>query len=238
MNDVLDSGDQDAQIYERFNRIAEAVATAAGRSGRAADEIRIVAVSKKMPPETVCAAAEAGLSVFGESRVQEAFEKIPRCPSRLEWHFVGHLQSNKVRPAVELFHRLHSIDSESLLSRINAVAEEAGVRLPVLLQVNVAGESQKFGLSPEDVLPVLERSMAYNAVEVDGLMTIPPFHEDSEKSRPHFSRLRLLRDDLVLKTGVSLPHLSMGMSGDFAIAIEEGATLVRIGTGLFGDRKG
>jgi pyridoxal phosphate enzyme (YggS family) len=199
--------------------------------------VAIVAVSKKQPPEAIAAAAAAGMTVFGESRVQEAAQKIPQCPGRLEWHFIGHLQTNKVAAAVALFSTIHSVDSWRVLEAVEQAAVAAGVRVRAMLEVNVSGERSKFGLSPEEVPGVLERGAALTRVEVVGLMTVPPFEPDPEKVRPYFAALRQGRDRWARETGLALPELSMGMTGDYGVAIEEGATCVRIGTGIFGARE-
>lgn len=223
-------------MAERWERIQARMAQACARAGRDPAEVRLVAVSKTHPPEAVAEAARAGQRVFGENRVQEAAAKIPQCPGHLEWHLVGHLQANKVRPAVQLFRVIHSIDSEELLRRVDRISDEAGVRPEVYLEVNVAGEASKNGLAPEAVAPVLEAARGLARVEVRGLMTIPPVCEDPERARRYFRDLRVLRDRLASATGFALPELSMGMSHDFEIAIEEGATWVRVGTDLFGAR--
>jgi len=224
-------------FLERVNAVRARVTVACRRAGRDPCQVSIVAVSKTFGPEEVAAVAACGLNVFGESRVQEAAQKIPLCPGHLEWHMVGHLQRNKVRAAVRLFRMIHSVDSLRLLEAIDAACEEVGCRLPVLLEVNVSGESSKFGLAPADVPAVLERSSALMRVSIVGLMTIPPFTEDPEGARPYFRRLRELREAWRESSGFDLPELSMGMSHDFEVAVEEGATLVRIGTAIFGVRR-
>lgn len=223
-------------IAERLQEIHDRIAEACRRAGRPPSGVTLVAVSKKMAPGQIREAAEAGQRIFGESRVQECVEKIPALPSRLSWHFIGHLQSNKVRKIVGLCSCFHSVDSSGLAGDLNRVAGESGASPEVLLQVNVAGEARKSGFSPDSVTREGESLLDLPNLAVTGLMTIPPLHPDPEQSRRHFAALRELRDDLAARTGVPLPALSMGMSGDFEIAIEEGATLVRIGSLLFGDR--
>jgi PLP dependent protein len=196
----------------------------------------LLAVTKSQPPEMVRAAADCGQILFGENKVQEAKAKIPLCPGRLRWHFIGHLQSNKCRDAVGLFEMIQSVDSLSLAQEISRRAEQGGRTLPVLLEVNVAGEASKFGCRPERLLAELKEINALPRIEIQGLMAVPPWSDEPEKSRPHFRRLRGLKQDCEQILGVPLPHLSMGMSGDFEVAIAEGATLVRIGTALFGPR--
>jgi len=174
--------------------------------------------------------------LFGENRVQEAQIKISRCPQNLQWHLIGHLQSNKAKLAASgRFQMIHSVDSEKLL---HALDEYAATPLPILIQVNVSGEGSKSGCAPEEAAALIAAANACSQVEVHGLMTIPPFTPDPEKARIHFSNLRKLRDRLQQETGTPLPELSMGMSHDFEIAIEEGATLIRVGSDIFGKRQG
>jgi pyridoxal phosphate enzyme (YggS family) len=206
------------------------------RAGRTPDEVTLLAVTKGQPPEVVKAAADLGLIFFGESKVQEARVKIPLCPGKLRWHFIGHLQSNKCRDAVELFEMIQSVDSLSLAQEIAKRAEQTARTMPVMLEVNVAGEASKFGYRPERLLAELKELNALSQIEVRGLMTVPPWSPEAEKVRPYFRRLRELKAKCEQILGVPLPHLSMGMSGDFEVAIEEGATMVRIGTALFGPR--
>ena len=193
-------------------------------------------MSKKHPPSAVEALAAAGQTVFGENKVQEAAQKIPACSGHLEWHLVGHLQSNKARLAAALFHTVHSVDSEKLLRLLNQEASRAGRNLAVYLQVNVSGEGAKHGLAPDAVAPVLDAASHCMNLDVLGLMTMPPIAEDPEEAAPHFAALRELRDGLRAQTGFPLERLSMGMSHDCEIAIREGATTVRVGTDLFGKR--
>jgi len=220
-------------VKENLEIIEKRIASACKKAGRSRDDVKLVAVSKRKPAEAVIEAAEAGQIVFGENRVQEAQMKVPMCPQNLHWHLIGHLQSNKARLAVGLFRMIHSVDSEKLM---RALDDHATTPLPILIQVNVSGEGSKSGCSPEEVANLIEAANHCSQVEVHGLMTIPPFTPDSEKARTHFSNLRNLRDELQEKTGTPLPELSMGMSNDFEIAIEEGATFVRIGTDIFGGR--
>ena len=223
-------------LAESFEIIQHRIRVTCERAGRAADSVTVLAVTKSQPPERVRAAADCGQVLFGENKVQEAKAKIPLCPGKLRWHFIGHLQSNKCRDAVELFEMIQSVDSLPLAQEINRRAEQAGKTMPVLLQVNVAGEASKFGYPPEKLLADLEAINQLRRIEIHGLMTVPPYVTDPEKARPHFRRLRDLKIQCEQKLGAPLPHLSMGMSGDFEVATEEGATLVRIGTALFGPR--
>jgi hypothetical protein len=184
----------------------------------------------------VRAAADLGLTLFGENRVQEARAKIGLCPSRLRWHLIGHLQSNKCRDAVHFFEMIQSVDSLALACEINKWAEKSAKTMPVLIEVNIAGESSKFGYAPEKVLAELKEINALPKIEVHGLMTVAPFSQDSERVRPVFRRLRELKGQCESILGVALPHLSMGMSGDFEVAVEEGATIIRLGSAMLGPR--
>ena len=218
---------------ERLEHVEQRISAACEMAGRPRAGVRLLAVSKTKPPEAVRLAAESGVRRFGENRVQEAQAKIPLCPAGLEWHLIGHLQSNKAAIAARLFRMIHSVDSLKVLQALDAHAD---MPLPILLQVNVSGEASKSGLKPDEVAGVIDAANAMQRVEVHGLMTIPPFTPDPEKARVHFRALRLLRDRLEQETGTPLPELSMGMSHDLEIAIEEGSTWVRIGTDLFGER--
>ena len=220
----------------RLAAVSERLAAACARAGRDPATVRLLPVSKTYGPEAVAEAAAAGLTVFGESRVQEARQKIPLCPSHLAWHFIGHLQTNKAREAVALFELLHAVDSLRLLETVDRAAADAGRKAAVLLEVNVAGERSKFGLTPDDVAGVLAAANRLFHVEIRGLMTIPPVAREAEDARPFFRALRELRDRCREQSGLPLPELSMGMSHDFEIAVEEGATWVRLGTILFGER--
>jgi hypothetical protein len=223
-------------LAANLDSIQKRMAAACERAGRNPDSVMLLAVSKTHPPETIKAAADCGQIFFGENKVQEAKAKIPLCPGKLRWHFIGHLQSNKCRDAVDLFEMIQSVDSLPLAQEINKRAEQAARRMPVLLEVNVAGEASKFGYPPERLLAELKEINALPRLEIHGLMTVPPWSPEAEVSRPHFRRLRELKERAEEVLGVPLPHLSMGMSGDFEIAIEEGATIVRVGTALFGPR--
>jgi pyridoxal phosphate enzyme (YggS family) len=224
-------------IAENLERVREQIAQAAARAGRVAEEIELVAITKTHPAEKVREAIEAGQTLFGESRVQEARAKIPELPSNLRWHFVGHLQKNKIRHALPLFEMIHSVDSLDVAQDINRIAEEQGMHPRVLLEVNVAGEGSKFGFSPDKLRDQMEELLALPRLSILGLMTIPPLDEKAEASRKYFVQLRELRDRLQTEFHVDLAQLSMGMTDDFAVAVEEGATLVRVGTAIFGERK-
>ena len=223
-------------LTDNLATIQQRIRAACDRAGRDPATVTLLAVTKTHPPETVKAAVEAGQLLFGENKVQEAKAKIPLCPGKARWHFIGHLQSNKCRDAVELFEMVQSVDSLALALEINKRAEAAAKRMPVLLEVNVAGEASKFGYKPEQMLAELKEINALPRLELHGFMAIPPFTPVPEKARPYFRRLRELKEQSEAVLGASLSHLSMGMSGDFEIAIEEGATIVRVGTALFGER--
>jgi pyridoxal phosphate enzyme (YggS family) len=224
------------EIAANLERVRGEIAAAAARSGRSPNEIELVAVTKTHPAEKVQAAVEAGQTLFGESRVQEARAKIPLLPSRLRWHFIGHLQKNKIRHALPLFELFHSVDSLALAQNMQRLADEDGMQPRMLLEVNLAGEASKHGFAPEALRRDLEALLSLGRLTVEGLMTIPPLAPEAEASRRFFAALRELRDDLETEFNLRLPQLSMGMSGDYAIAIEEGATMVRIGTAIFGSR--
>lgn len=214
----------------------EKIATTARRAGRAPDSVRLVAVSKTQPAEAIMIAAATGQRIFGENRVQEAREKIPACPPGLEWHLIGHLQKNKVRQALSLFSFFHSIDSQALAGAIDRIAGETGQKVDGLLEVNVSGEETKHGFTPAQLREAFPALAALPHLRIRGLMTMAPYSENPEAARPVFRALRELRDELQSAHGSALPELSMGMSGDFEPAIEEGATLVRIGSSIFGQR--
>lgn len=224
------------RIAERLKQVQAQIAAAAQKSSRSPDDIELVAVSKMHPADTVQAAVDAGQIVFGESRVQEARAKIPLLPSRLRWHFIGHLQKNKIRHALPLFELFHGIDSRALAEEMQRIADEAGMEPRLLLEVNLAGEASKHGFAPESLRRDLEAILSLGRLTIEGLMTIPPLAPEAETSRRYFVALRELRDELETEFNVRLPQLSMGMSGDFPIAIQEGATLVRVGTAIFGER--
>jgi len=223
-------------LAENLAAIQQRIATACGKAGRDPASVTLLAVSKGMPPEVVREAAGLGLGLFGESKVQEARAKIPLCPGRLRWQMIGHLQSNKCRDAIHFFEMIQSVDSAELAEEINKWSDKQAKTMPVLLEVNLAGESTKFGFKSEQLLADLERINALPRIEVHGLMTIAPWTPEPEKVRPIFRQLRELKAGCEEVLGAPLPHLSMGMSGDLEVAIEEGATMVRVGTALFGSR--
>ncbi len=223
-------------ITENFTSIQQRIAAACARAGRDAASVKLLAVSKTHPPESIRALVECGQLLFGENKIQEAKAKIPLCPGKARWQFIGHLQSNKVRDAVELFEMIQGVDSLSIAKEISKRAEQAAKTMPILLEVNVAGEASKFGYAPERLLAELNELNALPRIEIHGLMAIPPYAPVAEKARPYFQRLRELSGECEKIFGAPLPELSMGMSGDFEVAIEEGSTLVRVGTALFGER--
>jgi pyridoxal phosphate enzyme (YggS family) len=226
-----------AKIQENLERVREQIAQAAAKAGRTIDEIELVAITKTHAAEKVREVYEAGQILFGESRVQEARVKIPELPSAIRWHFVGHLQKNKIRHALPLFELIHSVDSLALAQDMNRIADEEGLHPRVLLEVNMAGEGSKFGFQADKLREQMETLLALNRLSILGLMTIPPLAPEAEASRKYFVQLRELGDRLQIEFHVDLTQLSMGMTNDFAIAVEEGATLVRVGTAIFGERR-
>ncbi len=200
-------------------------------------DVELVAVTKTHPAEIVREAIGAGQVVFGESKVQEARAKIPVLPSHLRWHFIGHLQKNKIRHALPLFEMIHSVDSLDLAQAIDRIAQEEGLHPRILLETNVAGEGSKFGFKATTLRAELELLLMLPRLSIEGLMCIPPLAEEAEASRKYFVELRELRDAIEKEFQVKLPQLSMGMTNDYSVAVEEGATLVRVGTAIFGERK-
>jgi pyridoxal phosphate enzyme (YggS family) len=223
-------------LEENLNSIQSRIHTACERAGRTPQSVMLLAVTKTHPPEVIAQAARLGLRFFGENKVQEAKAKIPQCPGSLRWHMIGHLQSNKCRDAVSLFEMIQSVDSLGLAQELNKRAEQASKTMPVLLEINAIGEASKFGYKPDRLLAELPQINELPRLEVHGLMTVPPWAPNPERVRPVFQQMRELKTRCEDLLGAPLPHLSMGMSGDFEVAIEEGATIVRIGTGLFGER--
>ena len=223
-------------IAANLEEIRGRLTAAAERAGRDPASVRLVAVSKTYPAEAVAAASSTGQRIFGESRVQEARDKIPACPSGLEWHFIGHLQKNKVRQALPLFPFFHSIDSAALAGAIDRIAGETGAEAQGLLEVNISGEESKHGFTPDELRSQFPALAKLPHLRIRGLMTMAPYSDDPEDARPVFRKLRELRDELQSVHQHPLPELSMGMSGDFEPAIEEGATLVRVGSSIFGAR--
>ncbi|MCU0539892.1 MAG: YggS family pyridoxal phosphate-dependent enzyme [Desulfobacterales bacterium] len=228
-----------ASIAERLQRVQERIRAAAEACGRDAGSVRLVAVTKTFGPDALREAVAAGATDIGENYIQEAREKFDALGALpVRRHFIGHLQSNKAKHAVALFDLIHTVDSVKLGRELDRCARRSGKRQAVLVQVNVAGESSKSGVAPDEALPLVHELAALEHLSVAGLMTMPPFFNDPERVRPFFSALRQLRDRIQAKApaGISLRELSMGMTGDFEAAIAEGATLVRIGTAIFGER--
>ena len=226
-------------IPQRLARVRERIADAAGRSGRRPGDVRLIAVSKTHPIEAVHAAAEAGQLDFGENKVQEALQKIAQSSdTRLRWHLIGHLQSNKARKAAAVVHYVQAVDSVDLLRRVDQAAAAAGRTIDVLIQVDLALEATKYGAPEAEVPAIFAAAADCAAARITGLMLLPPLAENPEEARPWFVRLRGVRDRLgdAGVPGQHLRELSMGMSHDFEVAVEEGATMVRVGTAIFGER--
>jgi PLP dependent protein len=231
-------------ICQNIAAIRECMNAAARRAGRSVDEVRLMAVTKTHPPEKIRAAYDAGLRLFGENRVQEFASKAAVLAnlSAAEWHMIGHLQTNKAGKAVELFKAVDSVDSLKLAEKLNAAAQTLGKKLTVLIEINVGGEAAKSGVAPDsnELDELLRSASRFEALDFRGLMTVPPFTDDPGDSRPYFRRLRELRDAIAARKlpGLRMDELSMGMSHDFEVAIEEGSTCVRVGTAIFGERTG
>jgi PLP dependent protein len=223
-------------ISSRLQSVREQVAAAARNAGRDPDDVELVAVSKAHGPPAVREAFDAGQRVFGESRAQEMIAKVPGLPSATRWHFIGHLQKNKIRKVLPLVELIHAVDSVELAMEIDRIGGELGLFPRVLLEVNVAGEQTKFGFTPAAVRQQIERLLVLPRVQIEGLMTIAPIAERAEDARPIFAELRALRDSINRESSSLLTTLSMGMSGDFVVAVQEGATLVRVGSAIFGPR--
>jgi pyridoxal phosphate enzyme (YggS family) len=228
-----------SDLRARLESVRERIASAAGRAGRSPSSIQLVAISKTFPADAVREAAAAGQIVFGENKVQEALPKMDATADLgLRWHLVGHLQSNKARKAASRFDVIHSVDDPRLVPRLEEAASEAGRTVEWLVQVDLAGETTKFGARPDELPAIFAAAAGCTAARAVGLMLMPPAAADPNDARPYFARLRAIKDDLLAK-GVAPPmlrELSMGMSHDFEVAVEEGATIVRVGTAIFGDR--
>jgi pyridoxal phosphate enzyme (YggS family) len=237
---MSNNSSEQQHLSERIKNVHRKIVTAAQRSGRRAEEITLIAISKTHPTETLRAALEIGITHLGENRIQEAEEKIVTLGRKAaRWHLVGHLQSNKVRRAVTLFDYLHSLDSVELARRLERLCVEEGrEEFSVLVQIKLGGEESKTGIDPRELPDLLEEIKSCKRLRLIGLMTLPPYFENPDCARPFFQTLRELRDELKLKGhfGELAGELSMGMSHDFEIAIEEGATMVRVGTAIFGER--
>lgn len=230
----------DVRIAENLANVRARIADAARAAGREPEAVRLVAITKTFPVAAISVAISSGQTRFGENRVQEAESKIRELagPQQLEWHLVGHLQSNKARKACELFDVIHSIDSVRLAARLSQACLELGKCVSILLQVDLGHEESKFGADPAQLLAIVDGIAGLRGIHLDGLMTLPPFFEEPERVRPYFTRLRELLESLESERPgcLGLRHLSMGMSHDFEIAVQEGATMVRIGSSIFGAR--
>jgi len=225
-------------IKENVERIKQIIKESALKVGRNPEDIILLAASKTQPPEKITEAYQAGIRFFGENRVQEGIKKIEKLKylKDIHWHLIGGLQTNKAKYAVRYFEMIHSLDRKPLADEINKRAEKIGKIQDVLIEVNIGEEESKYGVKPSEVDQLFEYSLRKKNLNVLGLMCIPPYFEDKEKSRPYFVKLRQIRDRLEDRFKVRLPHLSMGMSHDFDVAVEEGATIVRVGTAIFGER--
>ncbi len=237
----IKTGMEDRMLLERIKDVYRKISSAVIRSGRNPFDVKLIAVTKTVSLERIKAAADLGLRIFGENRVQEAQEKIAACRSQcpdcaVEWHMIGHLQKNKAKTAVQLFEVIHSLDSPGLAELLNKHAEKAGKIQRVLLEVKLSAEDTKHGVAKENLMSLIESVSGMKNLKLEGLMTIPPFFENPETARPYFRNLRYLRDEAE-KKGFKLPELSMGMTNDYEVAILEGATMVRIGTAIFGERR-
>ena len=225
-------------IRENIESVEERISGACRRAGRDRSEVNLICVTKTKPEEMLLEAYEAGQRDFGENKVQEICRKKPALPGDIRWHMIGHLQRNKVRQLIGQTVMIHSVDSLRLAEAISAEAVKAGIVIPVLVEVNMADEESKFGVSPGDALQLITDASELGGIKIEGLMTIAPYTEDPESNRPYFAGLRELAVDIGQKCidNVSMGVLSMGMTGDFEVAIEEGATHIRVGTGIFGER--
>jgi len=228
-------------IAEALTAVIERINDSAVKAGRNPEEIKLVAVTKTVKLQRIIEAIEAGVSILGENRVQEARDKISNLKSqipnlRIQWHLIGNLQKNKAKIAVKLFDLIHSVDSIALAEELDKHAKKIGKKQRVLVQVKLSEEETKHGISEENLMDLLGKINSMENLSLEGIMTMPPFFDDPEKTRPYFRRLRHIADE-ALKRGLPVNELSMGMTNDFEAAIEEGATMVRIGTAIFGERK-
>ncbi len=226
------------EVCLRLENIFERIHIACQRANRKPEEVKLLGASKTVPPERIREFYRCGLKVYGENRVQEFLKKYEALQDLdIEWHFIGYLQSNKVKYLMGKVVLIHSLDRQSLADEIQKRAQKVGITQEVLIEVNVGGEETKAGVEPEKLKELFEYTLSLPNLKVLGLMCIPPYLENPEEVRPYFRKLRQLKEELEREFGVKLPHLSMGMSHDFEVAIEEGATIVRVGTALFGERK-
>jgi len=223
-------------IAANIKGIIHKIKLAAERVGRKEESVKLVAVTKTVDVSRIKEAIRAGIKIIGENRVQEAREKFKDIGKEVEWHLIGHLQTNKVKYIFDIFSLIHSVDSLSLAEEIQKRAENKGLETDILIEVNLSGEKTKFGILPEKAINFVKDISRFKNINIMGLMTIPPFSESPEDSRKYFKMLRMLRDD-IQREGIEMKELSMGMSNDFEAAVEEGATMVRIGTAIFGERR-
>ncbi len=226
-------------LEERYRQVEERIAEACARAGRKREEVTLIAVSKTKPAAMISELYACGVRNFGENKVQEICEKKEQLPSDIQWHMIGHLQRNKVRHIIRDAALIHSVDSYRLAEEINIQAKKIRRIVPILIEINIAKEASKFGIAPEDAKQFIEEMMHLDNLKIRGLMAIAPYTEDSEENRPYFQKMKQLSVDIARENidNVSMDILSMGMTGDYITAIEEGATMVRVGTGLFGARK-
>lgn len=225
-------------LKDNFETVEKNVADACARAGRDRSEVTLIAVSKTKPVDMLREVYDAGARDFGENKVQEICEKYDKLPSDIKWHMIGHLQRNKVKQVIDKAALIHSVDSYRLAQEISVQAQKKGLTIPILIEVNIAGEESKFGISAEDTIQLVEEIAELPNLKIQGLMTIAPFVEDAEENRLYFRQIKQLSVDIKNKNidNVSMDILSMGMTGDYEVAIEEGATMVRVGTGIFGAR--
>lgn len=225
-------------IKENLNTVETKIAAACARAGRERADVTLIAVSKTKPVEMLTEAYDTGVRDFGENKAQEMCDKIPKLPADIRWHMIGHLQRNKVKYIIDQAALIHSVDTYRLAEEINIQAKKRGIIVPILVEVNIAGERSKFGASAEDAMLLVEEIAALENLRIKGLMTIAPYVVDAEENRPYFRKIKQLSVDITNKNidNVSMEVLSMGMTGDYEVAIEEGATMVRVGTGIFGER--
>ena len=225
------------RIKDRVEQVLEQIEEAALRAGRDPKEVKLLAASKTRTQEEIREAFQAGVKLFGENRVQEAREKVPALSDLpITWHMIGHLQTNKVKHAVELFHCIESVDRKNLVDELVKRLRRVGKKMPILIEVKLSPEETKHGCSVEELPALVEYVLQFPELQLQGLMTVPPYLENPEEVRPYFRQLRELRDSLEERFSIKLPELSMGMSHDFPVAVEEGATIVRVGTAIFGPR--
>ena len=234
----MQTTEQSKTLAKNYNAVKENIKKACEQAGRSQEEVTLLAVSKTKPVDMLMDVYHAGARDFGENKVQELVEKIPQLPSDIRWHLIGHLQRNKVKYIVDKVAMIHSVDSLRLAETIEKEAAKKAVIVPILIEVNVAQEESKFGLKPEEVLPFIEQIADFSHIQINGLMTIAPYVDNAEENREIFRELKKLSVDIAAKNinNVIMSVLSMGMTGDYMVAVQEGATMVRVGTGIFGAR--